>query len=209
LRTASIAARRSGVSSARYSSTDFAIDFISLTQEKQQADAHKYNTGRILENLPYLERMILKKGYNMNKGDIMLSYLGDVNWWAVIVCAVLSMVVGYLWYGPLFSKPWGEMTGWTKDKVAAIPMNKFAVSYLLAFIAAFVISSVLAIVLRAVGAEGIGDGIVTAIVLWVGFTGATIGINMIFERKPLSLFGIQAGFHLVVLMVYSVVLSLW
>jgi hypothetical protein len=139
----------------------------------------------------------------------MLSYFGEVNWWAVIVCTVLGMVIGFIWYGPLFGKPWGKITGWTSEKVAALPKGKWYFSYTLAFIAAFIIALVLAIALLATGAAGIGDGIITAIILWVGFTGATIGINMTFERRPLSLYGIEAGHHLLALIAYAIVLSLW
>jgi uncharacterized membrane protein YpjA len=140
---------------------------------------------------------------------MILSYFGDVNWWAVLVCAILSMVIGFIWYGPLFGKPWGNITGWTNEKVSALPKSSTARSYILAFIAAFIIASVLAITLLAINTNGIGNGIVAAIVLWVGFTGATIGVNMTFERRPLSLFCIEAGYHLLTLVVYSIVLSLW
>ncbi len=139
----------------------------------------------------------------------MLSYLGDVNWLAVILCALLSMAIGFIWYGPLFSKPWARLTGWTNEKVAGLPRSNMVTSYVLAFIAAFVIASVLSITLIAVGADGLGEGLATAAILWIGFTGATIGVNMTFERRPISLFGIEAGYHLVALIVYSVVLSLW
>lgn len=139
----------------------------------------------------------------------MLTFLGNVNWLAVIFCAVLSMVIGFLWYGPLFSKPWAKITGWTKEKIAALPKNKMPVNYLMAYLAAFVIASVLAITLLATNSQGVGEGIITAIVLWVGFTGATIGVNMIFERRPISLFGIEAGYHLVTLIAYSIILSVW
>jgi hypothetical protein len=139
----------------------------------------------------------------------MLSYLGDVNWLAVVVCAVLSMVIGFIWYGPLFSKPWGKMTGWTSEKVAAVARSRMSMSYILAFIAAFIIALVLAVTLQAISSDGVGEGVIAAIVLWVGFTGATIGVNMTFERRPLSLFGIEAGYHLVTLIVYSIILSVW
>lgn len=140
---------------------------------------------------------------------MILSYLGDVNWWAVLVCAVLSMVIGFIWYGPLFGKSWGKITGWTNEKVSTLPKSSMARSYILAFIAAFVIASVLAITLLAIDADGIGNGIMAAVVLWVGFTGATIGVNMTFERRPLSLFGIEAAYHLLALVVYSIVLIVW
>ncbi|MCK7535472.1 MAG: DUF1761 domain-containing protein [Marinilabiliales bacterium] len=34
-----------------------------------------------------------------------------VNYWAVATGAVLSMVIGAIWYGPLFGKKWAEIIG--------------------------------------------------------------------------------------------------
>ena len=139
----------------------------------------------------------------------MLGYFGDVNWLAVVVCAVISMVIGFIWYGPLFSKPWANMTGWTEEKIAALPKSNMVRSYVLAFIAAFVIALVLALVLAATGSDSIGSGITTAVILWVGFTGATIGVNMLFERRPIALFSIESGYHLAAMIIYSIILSVW
>ena len=77
------------------------------------------------------------------------------------------------------------MTGWTSKKVVSLTKGQMSFSYILAFLAAFVIAAILAFVLLAINAGEIGDGVVVAVVLWVGFTGATIGVNMTFERRPL------------------------
>ncbi len=37
--------------------------------------------------------------------------LKGLNWTAVLVSAVLLEVLGYLWYGPLFGKPWAAAMG--------------------------------------------------------------------------------------------------
>ena len=46
-----------------------------------------------------------------------MHYLG-VNLYAVLVCAVATMVVGFLWYSPaLFANPWMVLMGYDpKDK---------------------------------------------------------------------------------------------
>lgn len=36
-----------------------------------------------------------------------------VNYLAILVAAVLSMVLGFLWYGPLFGKEWTKLMGVT------------------------------------------------------------------------------------------------
>ena len=48
----------------------------------------------------------------------MLSWMAlGINWLAVAVCGLGTIAVGFLWYGPLFGKAWGRLTGWTDDKV--------------------------------------------------------------------------------------------
>jgi len=37
--------------------------------------------------------------------------LGDLDYLAVVVGAVVFMVVGYVWYGPLFGKQWSAASG--------------------------------------------------------------------------------------------------
>ena len=38
-----------------------------------------------------------------------------INYGAVVGAAVASMILGSLWYGPLFGKPWMAAMGFTKD----------------------------------------------------------------------------------------------
>ena len=35
-----------------------------------------------------------------------------INYVAVIACVVAGMPVGYLWFGPLFGKPWARHVTW-------------------------------------------------------------------------------------------------
>jgi hypothetical protein len=36
---------------------------------------------------------------------------GDIPWVGVIVAVVASQIIGFLWYGPLFGKPWRAAMG--------------------------------------------------------------------------------------------------
>ena len=38
-------------------------------------------------------------------------HLGSLDWLAVIVSTIVLMVVGTVWYGPLFGKPWAAALG--------------------------------------------------------------------------------------------------
>ena len=35
-----------------------------------------------------------------------------INYLAVLAAAVSNMVLGFLWYGPLFGKTWSKLMGW-------------------------------------------------------------------------------------------------
>ena len=41
----------------------------------------------------------------------------QVNFLAIIVCAVVSMIVGTIWYGPLFGKKWMKHFNFTKEDI--------------------------------------------------------------------------------------------
>ena len=75
-----------------------------------------------------------------------MHFLG-VNLWAVLVCAVATMVVGFLWYSPaLFANPWMRLMGYDPNDEARIAeMQKSAgPSYGMSLIASILSSLVLA-----------------------------------------------------------------
>lgn len=49
-----------------------------------------------------------------------------INWIPIIVGALVPMVVGAIYYGPLFGKSWMESLGFTEDdlKKANMPLSK-------------------------------------------------------------------------------------
>ena len=44
----------------------------------------------------------------------------DVNLLAVLAAAVATMVLGAIWYGPLFGKSWMSAHGYTPEKLAGM-----------------------------------------------------------------------------------------
>jgi len=69
-----------------------------------------------------------------------------VNLWAVLVSALATMVVGFLWYSPwLFARPWMVLMGLDPDDKAKIAeMQKSAgLSYVLSLVASALAAAVL------------------------------------------------------------------
>src|SRR5262245_27517285 len=87
-----------------------------------------------------------------------------VNWLAVIVAAIANVVIGTVWYLPqVFGKQWAALTG-REINTSPNPML-----YVIAIAGSLSSAYVLALVIHGVGAASLTDGIVTGLVVSIGF----------------------------------------
>ncbi len=64
----------------------------------------------------------------------------NVNWVAVIVGAIVSFLLGWLWYSPkLFGVKWAEGAGVSLDKASAMPAGAMAAQAIGMFLYAWVV----------------------------------------------------------------------
>ena len=130
----------------------------------------------------------------------------EVNYIAVLVAGVLSMVVGFIWYSkPLFANAWQKEVGLSDSDIGKGP----GTGYLWAFVAALLTAYVLAHFNAYAGATTAMQGAITGFWAWLGFVATSMGMNMIFEGKSSKLFMINAGMQLVNLMVMGALLAVW
>jgi hypothetical protein len=118
----------------------------------------------------------------------------QTNWLGIVLAAVASMVVGYIWYGPLFGKAWMKLTGLKEmgDK-SQMPKN-----YTIMFIGSLVTAYVLTV---------FGASFTTAFWAWLGFQATLLLSSVLFEGKSWSLYYLNAGYQLVSLLAMAWVLS--
>ena len=134
----------------------------------------------------------------------MLSF--DLNWWAILVCTIANMLTGALWYGPLFGKRWMAELGLSTKDIQSGPMWR---DYLIAVLNSFLMAFVLANVIAWAGVTGIAGGLLTGLLMWVGFTGFTFAVNHAFEDRSLQLWAINSGTFLAGLLVMGAILAVW
>lgn len=129
----------------------------------------------------------------------------EINYLAAVLAAISAFILGGLWYSPaLFGNAWLKATGLSAEELAkGNPAVVYGVSFVLALIAALVF----ALFLGPAPALGfaIGAG-ASAGLCWVG---ASFGINYMFERKPIGLLLINAGYHTAQFTLYGLILGLW
>lgn len=126
----------------------------------------------------------------------------------LVLCSVAAMVVGFLWYGPLFAKPWMKLAGITKEDIEK-NKTKMGPIYATALVSNLVMAYILNQVLMYAGAGDLAAAVWTAVMVWLGFVATTMWVNYAFVLKPRQLYLIDSFHHLTVLVVMSVILTLW
>ena len=132
----------------------------------------------------------------------------ELNYIGVVAGAILSMVLGFLWYGPLFSKPWAALAGLGPEKIESAK-SKMGVTYSFTFVLALITSLVMQDVVRVFGIITIQEALTLGFVLWAGLSGAAFFMNGTFEQKPLRLILIDSGYYLVQFVMLSVLFTFW
>lgn len=135
----------------------------------------------------------------------------DVNYIGVLVAAVVSMVVGFLWYSPvLFGKPWMKLMGYTADglKKAQKEMGKlYGVSFVLSLITAYILTHVMALSINFYHYSALSTGVISAFWMWLGFVMPVQATGETFGGKKWKLFAINTGYQLAAMLVMGVVIS--
>ena|SRR5688572_1725260 len=133
----------------------------------------------------------------------------DVNWLAIIVAAIAAFALGALWYSrTLFGRQWMAAHGHTPEKLAAMQSN-MGKTYAFSFITYVIMAMVIALLLALTGGTTAVQGIVLAVLAWLGF-GFTIGLNTnLYSTKPAAAFMIDAGYQLVHVILMGAIIGAW
>jgi hypothetical protein len=128
----------------------------------------------------------------------------EVNWIAVALCAVSSLLLGGLWYSPaLFARAWQTSAGLSDEQARS---GNMAVIFGGAFLLSLVAAAVFAMFLG----TGMSVGAATAAGFSAGlcWVAASYGINYLFERRPLKLWAINGGYHVLQFTLFGLILGL-
>ena len=136
-----------------------------------------------------------------------------VNYWAILVCGVSNMVIGFLWYGPLFGKTWIKLSGIIPGKIEDAKKNGMASGYALAFVGALLMAFVLDHAIIFAGAylneTGITAGLMGAFWNWLGFIAPVTLSVVLWEGKSWKLWCLQNTYYLITLLVMGMILVSW
>lgn len=137
-----------------------------------------------------------------------------INYWAIVVSTIISVVLGFLWYGPIFGKTWMALSGINKDDCNGNEKKKDMWKSTIFMIVGSLITSYVLLHSLVYGSAythvyGIKAGLMVGFWNWLGFIApVTIGV-VLWERKSWKLWFLNAGYYLANLLIIGMVLSVW
>ncbi len=133
-----------------------------------------------------------------------------VNYWAVLAAAVSSMVVGSIWYGPLFGKMFMQLMGmdkWMPEKQAE-EKKKMAKTYFVQFLGSLLMFWVFAWLTSALKMTSIMGAVQSAVWIWLGFI-VPMKLGDALWGGKMKLFWLGVGNMLLTLLVGAVIIGAW
>lgn len=139
-------------------------------------------------------------------------HLHSLNWLAILVAAISTMILGFLWYSPLlFAKAWAREMGYDlNDKAKMDEMRKSAgPAYAGSSVAGLLSAFTLALILHGMRAESLHFGLMASFHIWLGFVATVQFTGALFAKQSMKLFSINTGYQLVCYLVMGAILVLW
>jgi xanthine/uracil permease len=135
----------------------------------------------------------------------------ELHWLAIFLAAASTMVIGSIWYGPLFGEKWQKLAKIKPDKNFT-PKKAFILyggAFLASLLTAIVIAYVAFVANRFFHNSFLQDAVVVSVVLWLGFTAARLYMHDSFEGRSRELTLLNIGHEFVTIAVMATIIGLF
>ncbi|MCL7752758.1 DUF1761 domain-containing protein [Polaribacter sp. Z022] len=162
----------------------------------------------------------------------------EMNFYILLIAAIIPMIIGFVWYGPLFGNAWMKEMGFTKESLEGQNMAKiFILSYIFSLLIAFFLQfivihqgGVFSSILEPGSTELQGDaltyfqdfmakygnnyrtfkhGVLHGVLSGVFFVLPVLSIIAMFEKKSFKYVAINAGYWIVTLAIMGGIICQW
>jgi len=133
----------------------------------------------------------------------------NVNWLAVVLAALSTMVVGSVWYArPVFGNLWIKLAKVDMKKAEKASWAPLVITLLVTFVTSFVLAHVAVLSNSYFGNSFLQDTMATAVWVWAGFTAARFLTHDAFEFRPMGLTILNITHELVTFLVMGLIIGL-
>ncbi|MEC5148461.1 DUF1761 domain-containing protein [Cryobacterium sp. GrIS_2_6] len=133
----------------------------------------------------------------------------EINIWAVLLATASSMAVGSVWYSRrVFGGYWMRTVGHDEESMRGNAVAPIVITALVSFVTAWVLAGAIAITQNFYGGSFLANALLTALILWAGFTAARMVTHDVFDRRPAGLTVLNLAHELVTLEVMALIIGL-
>jgi len=134
----------------------------------------------------------------------------EINYIAVVLATLSSMVVGSIWYTPrVFGNYWMKQAGITPSGNAKDAIRPILVTLVVSFVTAWVLAGAAYISFEFYGGSFLVNALVTGIVLWAGFTAARFITHDAFDGRTVGLTVLNCAHELVTIVIMALIIGVW
>jgi hypothetical protein len=135
--------------------------------------------------------------------------LNEINWLAVLVAGLAAFLLGGLWYGPLFSKPWIKAQGWSDEKVAELKAKMSPAKFFGGMIVSyFIMATALALIASAADVDTLVEGLCLGSLIWV-ITACLTMTHQLASGRHINAYFVDASFELIYLLMMGAIIGAW
>ncbi len=121
-----------------------------------------------------------------------------VNHYIIILAAIVSMLIGAVWYSPrVFGRVWMKLTGMERRR---FPKRSYIIGFLKEILTAYVLTLMI---------FSVGLGVITGFLVWLGFIATSSLSIVLWEKKSIRLYLLNNLYSLISLLVMSCIISNW
>ena len=134
----------------------------------------------------------------------------SINYIAVVLATLSSMVIGSIWYTPkVFGNYWMKAANVTPSGNSRDAVRPILITLVVSFITAWVLAGAVSISFEFYGGSFLVNSLLTALILWAGFTAARFVTHDAFDGRPTGLTVLNVAHELVTILVMALIIGVW
>ena len=134
----------------------------------------------------------------------------EINYWAVLLATLSSMVVGTIWYTPkVFGNYWMKTANVTPSGNSKDAIRPIILTLIVSFVTAWVLAGATYLSWDFYGGSFFVNALLTAIILWAGFTAARFITHDAFDGRPTGLTVLNVAHEFVTIVIMAIIIGVW
>ena len=134
----------------------------------------------------------------------------EINYWAVLLATLSSMVVGSIWYTPkVFGRYWMKAANVTPSGNARDAIRPILLTLIVSFVTAWVLAGATYLSWDFYGGSFFVNALLTGIILWAGFTAARFITHDAFDGRSTGLTVLNVAHEFVTIVIMAILIGVW